>query len=68
MLAFALNLLGEVLVRRAQADEMFLTRRPTFVALWNEGAALFEEAERLDPDSEDIRYNRTHVQRVANEH
>lgn len=68
MLAFALNLLGEVLVRRAQGDEMFLTKRPEFVSIWNEAAVVFEEAEKLDPDSEDIRYNRTHVQRVANEH
>lgn len=59
VLGFALNLLGETMVRPLEEGDLFLVDRPAFTRCWNEAAAVFEEAARLDPASEDIRRNRT---------
>ncbi len=59
LLAFALNLLGETMVRPLEEGDLFLVDRPAFVRAWNRAAACFEEACRLDPTSEDARRNRT---------
>lgn len=58
LLAFALNLLGEVLVRPLEAGDLFLVDRARFEKVWNEAAAFFEEAKQLDPANEDARRNR----------
>ena len=57
LLSFALNLLGETLVRPLEEGDLFLVDRPAFTVVWNEAAGIFEEAARLDPDSEDARRN-----------
>lgn len=57
LLSFALNLLGETLVRPLEEGDLFLVDRPAFVRVWNEAAALFDEAATLDPASEDARRN-----------
>ena len=57
LLAFAINLLGETVVRPLEEGDLFLVDRPAFVAAWNEAAALFDEAARLDPGNEEARRN-----------
>ncbi len=58
MMAFALNLLGEVLMHRAEEDLM--TDPEAFQGRWNEAAALFREALRHHPRDEAARRNAVH--------
>jgi hypothetical protein len=57
LLAFAINLLGETVVRPLEEGDLFLVDQPAFVVAWNEAATLFQEAATLDPASEDARRN-----------
>jgi hypothetical protein len=59
LLSFALNLLGEIVVRPLEEGDLFLTDRPRFVRTWNRASVLFGEASKLDPDNEDARRNLT---------
>lgn len=58
MLAFALNLLGESIMR--QAEELVFGDAQRFRERWNEAAALFREALQHDPDNLDARTNAVH--------
>lgn len=62
MLSFAFNLLGELLVRRA--DDVLLTDEAAFPALWNEAAALFRQAVERDPENTDAQKNAVHCRPV----
>jgi hypothetical protein len=59
LLSFALNLLGETVVRPLEEGDLFLVDREAFTTAWNGAAALFEEATKLDPDNEEARRNHT---------
>lgn len=58
VLGFALNLLGEVIVRDLDDAER-LRDEEEFHALWNEAAHAFDEARRADPTSADALRNAT---------
>jgi len=60
LLAFAINLLGEILVRAIEGSDLIFHDRGQFNTVWNEAAALFREAQGLDPANEDARSNATH--------
>ena len=57
-MAFALNLLGEILVRPLEEGELLLHDRAGFIEIWNRAAAAFTKAAELAPDNEDARRNR----------
>lgn len=60
LLAFACNLLGEVL--RQRAEELALAEdRETFHKAWNGAADAFARAIALDPENREARSNATHV-------
>jgi len=61
MLAFAINLLGEVVYRALQDGDLIFRDAVAFTARWNEAAAFFEEAAKLDPSNEDARHWAIHV-------
>jgi len=56
-LAFAYNLLGEILVRSIDGTDLIESDRDAFMKTWNAAAQAFEEAYQLDPDNEDIASN-----------
>jgi len=64
LLAFAVNLLGEVLVRSIDSGDLIFRDRKRFNAIWNEAATLFAEAQALDPSNEDARGNATHYRPI----
>jgi tetratricopeptide (TPR) repeat protein len=57
LLAFALNLLGEVLVRSIEDTDLYIEEPERFTRTWNEAALLFDEARRLDPRNPDAAGN-----------
>jgi len=57
LLSFAINLLGEVVVRPLEEGDLFLTDKPAFERRWNRASILFGEACKLDPENEDARRN-----------
>ncbi|MEE2830290.1 MAG: tetratricopeptide repeat protein [Myxococcota bacterium] len=67
LLSFALNLLGELLVRPLEEGDLFLTDRPRFDATWNEASALFDAAVELDSNNVDARRNGTRYRRLEPE-
>ena len=58
LLAFALNLLGEVLLQKA--EDTIEVDTPAFVAQWNEASTLFREALAHDPADAHARSNALH--------
>lgn len=65
LLGFALNLLGEIIVRPLEEGDLFLTDRPSFDASWNEAATMFAAALEIDPENEDARRNGTRYRPLA---
>jgi tetratricopeptide (TPR) repeat protein len=61
VLAFAANLLGEVLFRSVEDGDLFLSHHDAFLRRWNEAAGLFEEAAQLDPTQAEARANAARV-------
>ncbi len=61
LLAFAINLLGEVLYRALESSDLIFRDPNLFTVGWNEAAALFAEAARLDPKNPDARHWSSHV-------
>jgi len=59
LLGFALNLLGELIVRPLEEGDLFLTDRPRFNASWNEASAMFARAIEADSENVDARRNAT---------
>ncbi len=57
LLSFAINLLGEVIVRSIEEEDLFLRDRSKFTDAWNRAALLFAEARSLDPTNDDARRN-----------
>lgn len=57
LLSFAMNLLGETLVRSIEGGDLFLRDKDRFEAIWNEASVLFGQARKLDPTNEDARRN-----------
>ncbi len=57
LLSFAMNLLGETLVRAIEGGDLFLRDKDRFSKTWNEAAALFAEAKKIDPTNDDARRN-----------
>lgn len=68
LLAFALNLLGEVIIRPLQDSDGFLQDRARYEARWNEAATLFEAAVAADPTLDDARRNRSRYRRLTTAH
>jgi tetratricopeptide (TPR) repeat protein len=64
LMAFALNLLGELVVRPLEEGDLFLRDQAAFAQRWNECATMFAEAARLDPENEDARRNRNRYRPV----
>ena len=64
LLAFALNLLGELIVRTLEEGDLFLTDRARFQMTWNEAAAIFDEALEVDPECVEARRNRTRYRKL----
>ncbi|MBN92481.1 MAG: hypothetical protein CL928_00190 [Deltaproteobacteria bacterium] len=64
LLSFAVNLLGEVLVRSIESGDLIFRDKKRFNAIWNEAAALFVEAKALDPSNEDARSNSLHYRPI----
>lgn len=64
LLGFALNLLGELMVRPLEEGDLFLTDRPRFDASWNEASTLFGLAMAADPSNVDARRNATRYRRL----
>lgn len=65
LLGFALNLLGELMVRPLEEGDLFLTDRPRFDACWNEASVLFGLAMAADPSNVDARRNATRYRRLG---
>lgn len=61
LLAFAINLLGEVIYRALEDSDLIFRDASLFTEGWNEAAALFAEAHRLDPANTDARHWAAHV-------
>jgi tetratricopeptide (TPR) repeat protein len=59
LLGFALNLLGELIVRPLEEGDLFLTDRPQFNARWNEASEIFARCLEADPENVDARRNAT---------
>lgn len=64
LLGFALNLLGELVVRPLEEGDLFLTDRPRFDTSWNEASTLFGLALAADPSNVDARRNATRYRRL----
>ena len=64
LLGFALNLLGELIVRPLEEGDLFLTDRARFQMTWNEAAAIFDEALEADPECVEARRNRTRYRKL----
>ena len=60
ILSFALNLLGEVVVRGLEEGDLLMTDRAEFVARWNEASGFFREAWEGDKSNKDARSNCIH--------
>jgi len=60
LLSFALNLLGEVVVRGLEEGDLLMTNRPEFVERWNEASGFFREALEGDNSNKDARSNCIH--------
>ena len=60
ILSFALNLLGEVLVRDLEEGDLLMVDRPRFVTRWNEASNCFREALEQDNANRDARTNCIH--------
>jgi tetratricopeptide (TPR) repeat protein len=67
LLGFALNLLGELVVRPLEEGDLFLTDRPRFDTSWNEASTLFGLAIAADPSNVDARRNATRYRRLEPE-
>jgi len=65
LLSFAVNLLGETIVRELEEGEVFLTDREAFVQRWNEASRTFEEALEIDAGNVDAARNRTRFRPIA---
>lgn len=65
LLAFALTLLGEVVIRPLEEGDLFLVDQTAFTQKWNEAAALFDRAVELDGDNEDARRNRARYRPIG---
>jgi tetratricopeptide (TPR) repeat protein len=65
LLGFAINLLGELVVRPLEEGDLFLTDRPLFDASWNEASRLFALALEADPDNVEARRNATRYRRLG---
>ncbi len=63
LLGLAHALLGEVLLRQADADEVVHGPPARFEALHREAAACFQRAAVLDPDNAHARYHAAHLAR-----
>ena len=59
LLGFALNLLGELIVRPLEEGDLFLTNRAEFNARWNEASEVFARCLEADPENVDARRNAT---------
>ena len=59
LLSFALNLLGELIVRPLEEGDLFLTNRPRFNSSWNEASEMFAKALEADDGNVDARRNAT---------
>jgi hypothetical protein len=57
LLSFAMNLLGETLVRSIEGGDLFMTDKQAFRSIWNEAAELFVGARKVDPTNSDARRN-----------
>ena len=60
LLSFALNLLGEVIVRCLEEGDLLMDDRPAFVARWNEASGYFRESLERDNSNKDARTNCIH--------
>jgi len=60
ILSFALNLLGEVVVRDLEEGDLLMTDRPQFVSRWNEASECFRESLERDNSNRDARSNVIH--------
>jgi len=60
ILSFALNLLGEVVVRDLEEGDLLMVDRPLFVTRWNEASNCFREALEQDNANRDARTNCIH--------
>jgi len=65
LLAFAVNLLGEILVRSIELGDLIFRDKKRFNTIWNEAANLFVEAKALDPSNEDARSNAMHYRPIV---
>jgi|GEM_PF-1914824 tetratricopeptide (TPR) repeat protein len=65
LLSFALNLLGEVIVRCLEEGDLLMDDRPSFVARWNEASEFFRESLELDNSNRDARTNCVHYRPMA---
>lgn len=57
LLAYAYNLLGEVLIASLEATEETVENRKAYVQAWNEAAGLFQKAAEHDGDDDRIAGN-----------
>ena len=60
LLSFALNLVGEVIVRCLEEGDLLMDDRPAFVVRWNEASNLFRESLERDNSNKDARTNCIH--------
>jgi tetratricopeptide (TPR) repeat protein len=65
ILSFALNLLGEVIVRALEEGDLLMTDRPQFVSRWNEASQFFRESLERDNSNRDARSNVIHYRPMA---
>jgi tetratricopeptide (TPR) repeat protein len=65
LLSFALNLLGEVIVRCLEEGDLLMDDRPAFVARWNEASEFFRESLERDNSNRDARTNCVHYRPMA---
>jgi tetratricopeptide (TPR) repeat protein len=65
LLSFALNLLGEVIVRCLEEGDLLMDDRPAFVARWNEASGFFRESLERDNSNKDARTNCIHHRPMA---
>jgi len=65
LLSFALNLLGEVIVRCLEEGDLLMDDRPAFVTRWNEASNFFRESLERDNNNKDARTNCIHYRPMA---
>jgi tetratricopeptide (TPR) repeat protein len=65
LLSFALNLLGEVIVRCLEEGDLLMDDRPAFVVRWNEASGFFRESLERDNSNKDARTNCIHYRPMA---